>query len=325
VAAVLDDDFQRVALERESSTAVPNFFVHELASGQERQLTANRDYAPDLTSGAQRHMIEVERADGVNMWVRITLPEGYQEGTRLPAIFWHYPSEYESEEDYAEENREYNRNAFPGIGPRSMEHLLRRGWAVVEPDIPIIGPSREQWNDYYVTHLRASFSAAIDALDERGWIDRSRLAVGGHSYGGFGTINAMIHTPFFKAGIAGASNTNRTLTPAGFQRESRTLWEARETYIRMSPMFWLNELTGALLMYHDMEDQNVGTFPINSWRAFHGLNALGKTAALYMYPYEGHGPQAQETVLDLWTRWTAWLDQHVLGRGAALDVTDRGR
>ena len=64
---------------------------------------------------------------------------------------------------------------------------------------------------------------------------------------------------------------------------------------------------------------------IASWRAFHGLNALGKTAALYMYPYEAHGPRAQETILDLWTRWVAWLDLHVLGEGAeAGDVVTDG-
>ncbi|HET7274908.1 MAG TPA: prolyl oligopeptidase family serine peptidase [Longimicrobiaceae bacterium] len=312
VAAVVSDDFSQVVISRESPTEVPNYFLHNLAGGQERQLTENRNYAPDLTSNAVHHVIEAERADGVTFMVSITLPAGYQPGTRLPAMFWHYPSEYDSEKSYDEGNRNFNRNRFPRIGPRSMEHLLLRGWAVVEPDIPIIGPSRDRWNDYYVVDLRNSFSAAIDALDERGWIDRSRLAVGGHSYGGFGTINAMIHTPFFKAGIAGASNTNRALTPSGFQREPRTLWEARETYVRMSPMFWLNEISGALLMYHDQEDQNVGTFPVNSWRAFHGLNALGKEAALYTYPYEAHGPRAEETVLDLWSRWIAWLDTNVL-------------
>jgi dipeptidyl aminopeptidase/acylaminoacyl peptidase len=314
VAAVLDGEFRQVALSRESPTEVPNYFVRDLATGEERQITNNRNYTPDLTSRAQRHVVEVERADGVTFKVHVTLPEGYQPGTRLPAIFWHYPREYESEEDYDETTLDYNKNRFPSIRPRSMEHLLRRGYAVVEPDVPIIGP-RERWNDYYVTHLRNSLSAAIDALDARGFIDRSRLAIGGHSYGGFGTINSMIHTPFFKAGIAGASNTNRSLTPAGFQREPRTLWEGRETYIRMSPMFWLNELNGALLMYHDQEDQNVGTFPVNSWRAFHGLNALGKEAALYTYPYEAHGPRAEETVLDLWTRWSAWLDTHVKNAG----------
>ena len=38
----------------------------------------------------------------------------------------------------------------------------------------------------------------------------------------------------------------------------------------------------------------------------------GKEAALYTYPYEAHGPRAEETVLDLWSRWIAWLDSNVL-------------
>ena len=38
---------------------------------------------------------------------------------------------------------------------------------------------------------------------------------------------------------------------------------------------------------------------------------LGKEAALYMYPYEDHGPLTKETILDQWARWTAWLDTYV--------------
>ncbi|HEX6940602.1 MAG TPA: prolyl oligopeptidase family serine peptidase [Longimicrobiales bacterium] len=322
VVAVLDDAARGIVLSRESRTEVPNYYYRDLATGRERRLTNNRDYTPDLTR-ARREVIEVTRADGVTFWARVTLPENFSPGRPLPAMFWHYPREYESEKEYDESHRRYNKNEFPSVGVRSMEMLVRRGWAVVEPDIPIIGP-RERWNDLYVLHLRNSFAAVIDELDRRGYIDRSRLAVGGHSYGGFGTINAMIRTPFFKAGIAGSPNTNRTLTPAGFQREPRTLWEARETYIRMSPIFWFNEITGALLIYQGMEDQNVGTFPENSWRAFHALSALGKTAALYWYPYEAHGPRAEETLLDMWARWITWLDTHVLGEGTAAVTMKEG-
>ena len=41
------------------------------------------------------------------------------------------------------------------------------------------------------------------------------------------------------------------------------------------------------------------------------VGGLDKKAALYMYPYEGHGPAARETILDLWARWVTWLDIHV--------------
>jgi dipeptidyl aminopeptidase/acylaminoacyl peptidase len=147
-------------------------------------------------------------------------------------------------------------------------------------------------------------------------IDREKLGIGGHSYGAFSTANAMVHTPFFKAGIAGDGNYNRTLTPMRFQRESRLLMDARETYIAMSPILHADHMTGALLMYHGMADQNVGTNPVHSKNMYHMLESIGKDAVLYMYPHEDHGQRAQESILDMWARWVAWLDLHVKGNKA---------
>jgi dipeptidyl aminopeptidase/acylaminoacyl peptidase len=124
-------------------------------------------------------------------------------------------------------------------------------------------------------------------------------------------MNALVHTDFFKAGIAGDGMYNRTLTPNGFQRESRDIYQGKETYLAMSPFLYADQLSGAILMYHSMEDQNVGTDPISAIRMYHALMGQGKNAALYMYPYEDHGPVARETNLDQWARWVAWLDKYV--------------
>ncbi|OYV67278.1 MAG: hypothetical protein B7Z72_09895, partial [Gemmatimonadetes bacterium 21-71-4] len=109
---------------------------------------------------------------------------------------------------------------------------------------------------------------------------------------------------------------NRSLTPDGFQNERRTFWTGQSVYEQMSPFFYADKIQGAILMYHSLEDQNVGTDPISSIRMMQALRALGKTAALYMYPYEDHGPLTQETILDQWARWTAWLDMYVKHAGA---------
>ena len=114
-----------------------------------------------------------------------------------------------------------------------------------------------------------------------------------------------------QAGIAGDGMSNRSLTPRGFQTERRDFWEGQKTYLEMSPFYEADKLTGALLMYHSAEDQNVGTAPLSSERMLHALAGLGKTASLYMYPYEDHGPATKETLLDQWARWTAWLDVYV--------------
>jgi dipeptidyl aminopeptidase/acylaminoacyl peptidase len=305
----LDNDLTEVIVTRQSRTMVPNQWRVNLQTGAERQVTFNEDHHPRITA-ARREMFTITRPDGFRSRVNVTLPPGHQDGTKLPAMFWFYPREYTTQDQYDQPERTFNKNTFQTFGARSMAYLVRLGYAVVEPDAPIVGVQGEM-NNNYVHDLRNNLAAVIDELDRRGLADRTRLGIGGHSYGAFSTVNAMVHTPFFKAGIAGDGAYNRTLTPLGFQSERRDFWQAPQVYTSMSPFFYANNLTGALLMYHGMHDQNVGTDPINSIRLFHALNGLGKTVSLYMYPLEDHGPATRETTLDLWARWSAWLHKYV--------------
>ena len=309
IVDVLDVDVSLLLVSREGPTDIPDSYVRNLATDNLDQLTQNTDFTPDITN-ATRHRFMFERVDGFEVAVNVTLPQSWQPGDKLPGMIWFYPREFTDQDDYNEGLETYNKNRFPAVGTRSMEILIRAGYVVIQPDAPIVGESGRM-NDNYVHDLRNNLAAVIDFLDDEGLIDRHRLGLGGHSYGAFSTYNAMVHTPFFKAGIAGDGNGNRTLTPFSFQSERRTLWQARELYLEMSPFFELDHLNGALLMYHGEHDQNVGTFPIHSWRMQEALEALGKTSALYFYPYEDHGPATQETILDLWARWVAWLDKYV--------------
>lgn len=306
-ATAIDDNLAQLVVSRQSPTMVPNSFLLERSTKAERRMTENQDFAPDLTQ-AKREWVSITRADGLKFWAKVTVPANYVSGTRLPAFFWFYPSEFTGQEAYDKGRKTFNKNLFNGMSPANKAALIRLGYALVEPDSPIVGTA-DRKNDTYVSNLRNDLSAIIDELDRKGYIDRQRLAIGGHSYGAFSTANAMVNTPFFKCGIAGDGNYNRSLTPFGFQNEDRQIWEGREVYLNMSPILYVDQITGALLMYHGMEDQNVGTTPINSERMFAALQANGKPAALYMYPYEDHGQIAQETILDQWARWCAWLDK----------------
>ena len=315
VSTIIDPDVKRFVVQRESPKTPPQNILAE--DTRRKQLTNNEDIAPDLTN-APRQTVVVTRPDGFQFQLSVMSPPNLPPGTKPPAIFWIYPSEYENQEGYDQPDRSYNKNAYPNFGTRSMQFFVRQGYAVITDTtgrsgtagMPVVGPQGQQ-NNNYVNDLRNDLAAAIDELDKRGLVDRTRLAIGGHSYGAFSTVNAMVNTPFFKAGIAGDGAYNRTLTPFGFQNERRTLWEAPNVYLQMSPFLYANNLTGALLMYHGLADQNVGTDPINSERLFQALNELGKTTAMYRYPLEDHGPAARETLLDLWARWGAWLDKYV--------------
>lgn len=308
VTAVLNQDVSHVMLDRQSSDMVPNSWLHDLDSGDMTRLTDNVDHNRAVTQ-TYRERFKLKRADGFEFWMEVVMPNDW-DGQPLPGLIWHYPRELDDQKSYNEGLRRFNKNSYPRIGARTADIMVKEGYAVLKPDWPIVG-ERGTSNDNFVWSIVQNSTVVIDSAAARGYVDRDKMAIGGHSYGAFGASNAMIHTSFFKAGIAGAGNYNRTLTPLGFQRERSDIWRGQDRYMQMSPIFWVDRMDGALLMYHGEEDQNVGTWPTNSRRMFHALNGIGKDAALYMYPHEAHGPSAEETLLDMWTRWVEWLDYYV--------------
>jgi dipeptidyl aminopeptidase/acylaminoacyl peptidase len=162
----------------------------------------------------------------------------------------------------------------------------------------------------------AAAKAAVDTLDALGVVDRNRVAVAGHSYGAFMTANLLAHSDLFAAGIARSGAYNRSLTPFGFQSERRSYWEATDVYTRVSPFSYANKINEPLLMIHGEEDNNSGTFPIQSERLFQAIQGNGGTAKLVMLPYEGHGYRARESILDVLAEMFAWADKYVKNRPA---------
>ena len=177
--------------------------------------------------------------------------------------------------------------------------------------MPIVGTGTDEPNDTYIEQLVMDAEAAVNAISEMGVGDAERVAVGGHSYGGFMTANLLAHTKLFKAGIARSGAYNRTLTPFGFQAETRTYWEAPEVYYNMSPFSYANQMSGALLLIHGEMDNNTGTFPIQSERLYHAVKGHGGTTRYVVLPYESHSYSAKENILNLLYEEDAWLEKFV--------------
>jgi dipeptidyl aminopeptidase/acylaminoacyl peptidase len=187
-----------------------------------------------------------------------------------------------------------------------------RGYAILDnAAFPIVGEGDNEPNDTFVEQLVANGKAAIDAVDAMGYIDRNRVAVGGHSYGAFMTANLLSHSSLFAAGIARSGAYNRTLTPFGFQAEERNYWEAPEVYNTMSPFMNAHKNKTPILLIHGEADNNSGTFPMQSERYFNALKGLGGTARLVMLPHESHGYAARESVMHMLWETDQWLEQYV--------------
>ena len=318
LVTALDDDHSQVLFTRQSATMIEDTWLRDTRAGTERKLTSNTDVAPEVTQ-AQRKRIQVTRPrDGAKIWVEVVLPRQWRRGDGTPGVIWFYPREYATEQAYERSKFGVNINQFPAVPaarPATATELwVAGGYVFIEPDVPIFGDSGRM-NDNYTRDLKENLDAVLDAVVDSGFVQRDRVGIGGHSYGAFSTVNAMTLVPYFKAGIAGDGMYNRSLTPFGFQSERRNFFEAQDTYLDMSPFYRADKISGALLMYHNLEDQNTGTAPISSIRMMAALQGLGKEAALYLYPYEDHSVATYESDLDQWARWIAWFDVHVKGVG----------
>jgi dipeptidyl aminopeptidase/acylaminoacyl peptidase len=308
--ALLDAQGSRLLTRRESRTEPPNYFIRDLGSKTSQPITNFKDPHPSITGATSNRMfVTYKRKDGVGLSGTIYLPVGYQKGTRVPMLVWAYPREFVDADAASQVVGSPNR--FTAVGGSSHLLLLTQGYAIFDgPTMPIVGPG-ETANDTYVEQLVASAGAAVDKAVELGIADRARVGVGGHSYGAFMTANLLAHSDLFAAGVARSGAYNRTLTPFGFQAETRTFWEIPDIYAKMSPFWNAHKINEPILLIHGEADDNSGTFPIQSERLYMALKGHGATVRYVTLPHEAHGYAARESNLHVLAETITWLDKYV--------------
>jgi len=308
LVALVDDNANRVLTRRETKQTPPNYMMRDRAAGSMTPITSFKDPHPQL-SDVQKQFVTYKRADGVTLSGTIYLPPSYKPGTRLPMFVWAYPQEFTNADAASQISGSPNR--FTLVSGASHLLLLTQGYAVFDgATMPIIG-SGETANDSYVEQLVASAQAAVDYAVDAGIADRARIGVGGHSYGAFMTANLLAHSDIFAAGVARSGAYNRTLTPFGFQNETRTFWEAPDVYAKMSPFWHAHKVKEPILLIHGELDNNSGTFPIQSERFYMALKGHGATVRYVTLPYESHGYAARESNLHVMAETLNWLDKYV--------------
>ncbi|XP_012437967.1 probable glutamyl endopeptidase, chloroplastic [Gossypium raimondii] len=301
----------KILTSKESKTENTQYYIQSWPDKKLCQITDFPHPYPQLAS-LQKDMIRYERKDGVQLTATLYLPPGYDPSKDgpLPCLVWSYPGEFKSK-DAAGQVRG-SPNEFAGIGPTSALLWLARRFAILSgPTIPIIGEGDEEANDRYVEQLVASAEAAVEEVIRRGVAHPNKIAVGGHSYGAFMTANLLAHAPhLFCCGIARSGAYNRTLTPFGFQNEDRTLWEATNTYVEMSPFMSANRIKKPILLIHGEEDNNAGTLTMQSDRFFNALKGHGALCRLVILPFESHGYSARESIMHVLWETDRWLQKH---------------
>ena len=314
INSIIDIKKGEVLVQMESKNQYPNYYINNIKKQKPTQVTFFENPFKKIEN-VSKELIKYKRADGLDLTGTLYLPAGYDKTKKekLPMIMWAYPAEFKDKNSAAQTTSNPNDFTYPYYG--SPVYWVTRGYAVLDDaSFPIVGEGTEEPNDTFIPQLVADAKAAIDAVDALGYIDRKRVAVGGHSYGAFMTANLLTHSDLFAAGIARSGAYNRTLTPFGFQSEERNYWDAPEVYNTMSPFMHADKMKTPLLLIHGEADNNSGTFPMQSERYFNALKGFGAPTRLVLLPKESHGYAAIESILHLLWEQDQWLEKYVKNR-----------
>lgn len=299
-------DPKRLLTQVEKPLEVRQWGVRE--SGSWSPLTAPQE-APAPVRALRREFVSFKRDDGVDMSFWVVLPPDWHEGQKRPALVWAYPLEYTDPQLASQQAAQSERSQWPP--PGSPAWLALEGYVVIyDATMPIVGDAKTV-NDNFLEQIQRNARAIVDKAEELGSVDVRRMAIGGQSYGAFMAVNLLAHTNLFKAGIARSGAYNRTLTPFGFQSERRNLWEAREAYLRLSPLLFANQIKEPLLLLHGEQDPNSGTPVLQSERLYHALAGLGQTVRLTVLPLEGHTLASREAAGQVQWEMANWLKRHL--------------
>jgi dipeptidyl aminopeptidase/acylaminoacyl peptidase len=292
---------------RTLGATVPNAAPGEaMVASTARAVTQIPDPTPAVRA-IKKRLVTYKRKDGVELSFTLYTPPNYKEGTRVPAILAAYPLDYASAKTAGQiSGSEQN---FTRLGDYRL--LLLSGYALIDnAAFPVVGDPQKAY-DTYIEQLVDDAQAAVDKAVELGVVDRDRIGVTGHSHGAMMTANLVAHTDLFRAGVATSGAYNKTLTPFGFQNERRSVWNAQDTYLKVSPYFFANKMRAPLLIVHGSDDANPGTTPLQSELLYQAIRGNGGVTRLVMLPHEPHWYSAMESNEQLAYEELRWFDKYV--------------
>jgi dipeptidyl aminopeptidase/acylaminoacyl peptidase len=296
----------------------PNAFVRTLGTALEASpgepafasesvaLTHVVDPTPELRQ-IKKRLVKYKRADGLDLSFTLYTPPGYKEGMRVPTILYAYPRDFAQASTAAQTTG--SEQTFTQLYEYRL--LLLAGYAILDnASFPVVGDPKKAY-DTFLEQLLADAKAAVDEAVRQGVADADRIGVTGHSHGALMTVDLVAHSDLFRAGVATSGSYNKTLTPFGFQNERRSVWEAPEVYLAVSPFFVADKIKTPLLLIHGADDANPGTTPLQSEKLYEAIRGNGGTTRLVFLPNEPHWYTALQSQEQLLYEMVRWFDKYV--------------
>jgi len=284
-------------------------------AGPPRRLTELNEWAKRLALGRTEPLEWTSedhfRADGV-----VTLPPDFDPAQKLPLVLIIHGGPTGSSNE-----------SFDPLA----QLMAARGWIVLQPNYR---GSDNRGNAFQLGIVPGAGSgpgrdviAGVEALKARGYVDTSRIAVSGWSYGGFMTVWMIGHYPGWRVAVAGAAAMDLTdmyaLSDLNVMRRhaiTGSPWtEGREALFRSeSPLTSAATITTPILLLSNTGDARVAI--TQSYKLFRALQDNSIESRFVAYPTAGHLPEGPIRQRDVYRRWIDWIAQHFERRFPATEV-----
>lgn len=307
-------DADRVMLRKSTYEEYPEIYVADnLESIMSAEKVTDLDAQEDPYNWGSAELIEFNSDfDGETMQAIMYKPENFDPNKKYPMIVYFYERR---------SNSLYNHlSPAPSASTVNIPYFVSNDYVVLVPDIKYeIGYPGKSAMD----HVVPATKAAVDM----GFIDETKMAIQGQSWGGYQVAYMVTKTDMYAAAGAGAPVSNMTSAYGGvrwgsgmsrmFQYEKTqsrlgaTLWERPDLYMENSPIFSMPEIETPLFIMHNDAD---GAVPWYQGIEFYmSLRRLQKPSWMVVYNNEAHNLRQRRNRKDLSMRMGQFFDHYLKG------------
>lgn len=302
-------------VQRMSYNEYPNYYT----TTDFKQFKAVTNYQPQKAyNWLTAELISWRQLDGTMTQGVLYKPENFDPHKKYPLIFNYY------------EHLSFRLYSFPMPGLTTdninIPWFVSRGYLVLTPDIHYSVASSKGGKLPGEAACNSILGAA-KYLATLPYVDTTKLAIQGHSFGGGETNFLLTHSNIFAAACSASATVSNEISAYlgmirgsyGPPREYRinhvdghdmigaTLWERPDLYIKASPVFRADKVTTPLLM---MQCQNDDGWEQGS-ELYMALRRLGKKVWMLDYDGEDHVLRRKEAALDYTIRLTQFFDHYL--------------
>lgn len=301
-------------ITKEDYQAFPDLLLTDADFIAERRLTqANLQQKNYLWGKAE--LVQWTSLDGTPLDGILVKPEGFDPQKQYPLIVNFYERSSNTLNNYRPLDPNRSQIVYP--------FYSSNGYLIFNPDIPYKTgyPGESAFN---------AIMSGVNHLLAQGFVDRTRIGIQGHSWGGYQIAYLLTRTNLFRCAESGAPVVNMFSAYGGIRWQSGmsrmfqyekdqsriggTIWEYPLRFIENSPIFSLDKISTPVLILHNDNDGAVPWY--QGIEFFTAMRRLNKPAWLLNYNGEPHWPVKWPNRVDFQKRMSQFFDHYLLGKPA---------